>query len=267
MARRKGAPRAGGRWAAWVSFLLSFVFISEIARGSERQLAAHAVLATAAACAFGLFVLGREGGWGGRILRDSLALGGAFILLVSYSPAAEYLARPLLVRPDVDRSDAIVVLGGGLFPNGALTPSSQERTLYGAELYRRRLASRLIFSGGITGEAPRPEAEVMARFARSVGVPEEAILTERASRNTYENAVEVAKVLREQGSRRVLLVTDPTHMYRSQLAFQRLGVQVLPAPVRTREALRYTSGGRPALFYAALHEYGALIYYKIRGRI
>jgi len=79
--------------------------------------------------------------------------------------------------------------------------------------------------------------------------------------------VETAKVLRERGFRRALLVSDATHMYRSQLAFQRQGAQVLPAPVRTREALRYAPSGRLGLFYAALHEYGGLVYYKVRGRI
>ncbi len=268
MARRKGTSAADLRWAACAAFLVSFVFVGEIVRGPQSEMVAHWVLALAAAIyAFGIFLLGREGGRGGRILRDALALGGAFILLASYSPAAEYLARPLLVRPDVDRSDVIVVLGGGLYPNGGLTPASLERTLYGVDLYRRGLAPQVIFSGGITGDAPRPEADVMAEFARNVGVPGDAIVVERASRTTYENAVEVTKVLREWGFRRALLVTDPTHMYRSQLAFQRQGVRALPAPTRTREALRYTPGGRLALFYGTLHEYGGLVYYKIRGRI
>lgn len=268
MARRKGGSGAAWRWVALGAFLTGFVFIGEVVKGPRSELVANVALSLAAAVyAVGIFLLGREGGRGGRALRDTLALGGAFFLLVIHTPVAEYLARPLLVRPDVDRADGAVVLGGGLFPNGTLTPASLERTLYALSLHRRGLVPRLIFSGGVTGEAPRPEGEVMAEFARAMGVPGDAIVVEQASRTTYENAVETAKLLRERGLRRVLLVTDPTHMYRSQLAFQRQGVQVLPAPTRTREALRYTPGGRLALFYGALHEYGGLIYYKIRGRI
>jgi uncharacterized SAM-binding protein YcdF (DUF218 family) len=253
---------------ALTAFLVSFVFIGEIVKGPENKAAAGAALALAAAVyAFGLFLLGREGGVGGRALRDALALGGAFFLLVVHTPIAEYLAQPLLVRPDVDRADAAVVLGGGLFPNNALTPASLERTLYAVSLHRRGLAPRIIFSGGITREAPRPEGDVMAETAQALGVPGDAIVVERASRTTYENAVEIARLLRERGLRRVLLVTDAAHMYRSQLAFQRQGVEVLPAPTRTREALRYAPGGHLALFYSVLHEYGALVYYKVRGRI
>ncbi len=268
MARRKIAFGGAGRWVALVGFFVGFVFIREIVKSPEHRPAVGAALGLAAAVyAFGLFLLRREGGAGGRALRDALALGGAFYLLVTHTPVAEYLAQPLLVRPDVDRADAAVVLGGGLFPNNALTPASLERTIYAVNLHRRGLAPRLIFSGGITREAPRPEGDVMAEFAQALGVPGDAIIVERASRTTYENAVETARILRERGLRRVLLVTDAAHMYRSQLAFQRQGVQVLPAPTRTREALRYSPGGRLALFYSALHEYGALAYYKVRGRI
>ena len=268
MARRGGGSGAAWRWVTLAAFLAGFVFIGEIAKGPERTEVAGAALALAAAVyALGLFLLRREGGSAGRALRDVLALGGAFYLLLVHTPVAEYLAQPLLVRPDVDRADAAVVLGGGLFPNNTLTPASLERTLYAVNLHRRGLAPRLIFSGGITGEAPRPEGDVMAETAQALGVPGDAIIVERASQTTYENAVEAAKLLRERGIRRVLLVTGPAHMYRSQLAFRRQGVQVLPAPTRTREALRYTPGGRLTLFYSALHEYGGLVYYKVRGRI
>lgn len=268
MARRKEVPGRGGRWVAGAAFVVAFVLLGEIVKGDRGRLVAAVILSLAAvAYLVGLFLLGREGGAGGRILRDFLALGGAFTVLVSYTPVAEYLAGPLLVRPDLDRADAIVVLGGGLYPNGTLTASSLERTLYAVGLYRRGLSPRLIFSGGVTGEAPRPEAEVMAELARFVGVPGAAILLERTSRNTYENAVEVAGMLRGEGYRRVLLVAGATHMYRAQLAFRRQMVQVLPAPVRTRESLRYVPGGRWNLFFDVLHEYGGLAYYKVRGRI
>ena len=258
----------GWRWAAGLAFLPAFVFFGEIVKGPTAGLAASLILSVLALLyLLGLFLLGREGGLGGRILRDFLALGGAFVLLVLYTPVPEYMARPLLVRPDLDRADAVVVLGGGLNANATLTYPSLERTLYGVELYRRGLSPRILFSGGITGEAPKAEAEVMADFARFVGVPGDAILTERASHSTYENAVEVARLLRGRGIRRVLLVTSAPHMYRAQLAFRRQRVEVLPAPVRTREGLRYIPGGNWVLFYEVLHEYGGLVYYKARGRI
>jgi len=267
--RQQGTGQGRGwRWAAGAAFLAGFVFLSEIVRGPTAQTAASILLAGLAALyVLLLFLLGRGGGLWGRLLRDFLALGGALLLLVAHTPAAEYLAMPLLVRPDLDRADAIVVLGGGLHANNSLTPHSLERTLYGVELYRRGLSPRILFSGGVTGEATRPEADVMADFARFVGVPGDAILVERAARTTYENAVEVAKVLRERRLRRVLLVTSAQHVYRAELAFRHQKVDVLPAPARTREGLRYVPGGRLTLFYHVLHEYGGLAYYKARGRI
>ncbi len=270
MARRKegSGQGQGWRWAAVLAFLPAFAFFQEIVKGPTALLAASIILSLLALVYVVAFYLpGREGGFWSRILREFLALGGAFILLVVYTPVPEYMARPLLVRPDLDRAEAIVVLGAGLNPNATLTYPSLERTLYGVELYRRGLSARIVFSGGITGEAPKAEADVMADFARFVGVPGDAILMERASHTTYENAVEVARLLRGRGIRRVLLVTGAPHMYRAQLAFRRQMVEVLPAPVRTREGLRYIPGGNWVLFYEVLHEYGGLVYYKVRGRI
>ncbi len=267
-------PRAkqggGTRWrsVSVAAFLVGFVFIREITPTEEARMVADAALALAAlGYAAGLFLLGREGGGPGRALREFLALGGALMLVVFSSPAAEYLAQPLLVRPDVDRAEAIVVLGGGVHLNGSLTAGSLERTLYGAALYRRGMAPHVIFSGGVVRDAPRAEAEAMAELAGQLGVPKEAMLLERASGTTYENAVEVVRLMRKRGLRRALLVTSATHMYRSQLAFRRQGVEVLPAPVQTREGLRYALEGRRGLFYGAIHEYGGLVWYKLRGRI
>jgi uncharacterized SAM-binding protein YcdF (DUF218 family) len=269
MARRR--PGDSGEWwwwAALAAFLVGFVFLREVLKDPELELAGNIVLGLAALVYVTVvFPFGLEGGRAGRILRESLALGGAFLLLVQCTPLAEYLAAPLLVRPDVDRAEVIVVLGGGVHPNGVLTTASLERALHGVALYRRGLALHLLFSGGAPGEAPRPEAAAMAEFARLAGIPEGAILEEGASRTTHENAVESVRILRARRIHRVLLVTSAPHMYRAVLAFRREGVEVLPAPVQTREGLRYFTGGPLALFFAALHEYGGLATYKARGWI
>lgn len=61
----------------------------------------------------------------------------------------------------------------------------------GAQLYLEGWAPLLIFSGGQGAITSRlwnePEAEVFARIAAGMGVPEESILTETRSTNTGEN--------------------------------------------------------------------------------
>ena len=64
-----------------------------------------------------------------------------------------------------------------------------------------------------------------------MGVPAEAIWLQTESRNTYEDAVYSARLLKDKGVRRILLVTSAWHMPRSLGLFQAQGLEVVPLPV------------------------------------
>lgn len=73
---------------------------------------------------------------------------------------------------------------------------------YAAELYKRNLASILLFSGGVgrfTGEWAVTEAELFAAAAMEKGVPEKAILIENKSTNTGENVRYSREILKKAG--------------------------------------------------------------------
>lgn len=132
--------------------------------------------------------------------------------------------------------DAIVVLGGGVAPKGKLRPAteltqvSKERVLCGVELFTQGLAPTLIMSGGdarVFGVGPL-EAEIMKQFAVRLGVPAPAIVTETLSRTTYENAVEVRRLIPPTAS--VLLVTSAYHMPRAQYLFAQQKIHSTPYP-------------------------------------
>jgi uncharacterized SAM-binding protein YcdF (DUF218 family) len=98
----------------------------------------------------------------------------------------------------------------------------------GAELYLEGWAPLLIFSGGlgtITRELwTEPEAVRFARLAVQMGVPEEAILIERASTNTGENVLFTKKLLAERGLdiRRFIVVQKPYMERRSYATFMKV---------------------------------------------
>lgn len=73
----------------------------------------------------------------------------------------------------------------------------------GAELYLKKLASCLIFSGGFgrltKGMFSRPEAEVFAEVAVGLGVPENDIIIENKSTNTGENVEFTRELLKAKG--------------------------------------------------------------------
>jgi len=70
----------------------------------------------------------------------------------------------------------------------------------------------------------------MADMLVFFGVPREAILLEDRSRNTYENAVESARILSDHGFERIVLVTSAMHMPRAYGVFRMTDLTVIPAP-------------------------------------
>ena len=108
-----------------------------------------------------------------------------------------------------------------------------DRVLYAARLYKRGVAPRILHSGGTApwvGAAPTTDADSMAELLIDIGVPREALWLEPTSRNTRENAIETATMLRKRGIERIALVTSAMHMPRACASFAKTGLQVIPAP-------------------------------------
>jgi uncharacterized SAM-binding protein YcdF (DUF218 family) len=134
-------------------------------------------------------------------------------------------------------AEAVVVLGGGI--NGAPGDwpypdlgRASDRVWHAARIYHAGKAPRVILSGGSLpwlGERPA-EADAMGAYLRDLGVPTEAILREGRSRNTRENALYTAEILKAEGIDKILLVTSALHMPRALGAFRAVGVEANPAP-------------------------------------
>ncbi len=191
---------------------------------------------------------------------------------------------------ELPKADAIVVLGGATKPAFAPRPwvevsEEGDRVLYGAKLYREGKAPRVILSGGRVdwfGKAS-PESADMAILMEPMGVPPSAVLQDSTSLNTRENAVNVKKIMDENGIRRILLVTSAMHMPRSLRIFQKLGIDAIPAPTdflvsdRDLEALQASPQSWMLSFLPeseqlrnitrALKEYFGMVIYWLRGWI
>jgi uncharacterized SAM-binding protein YcdF (DUF218 family) len=150
-------------------------------------------------------------------------------------------------------AQAIVVLGARVLPDGTPSGALQARVERGVELWHAGAAPLLVFSGGAVTH-PIPEAEVAYRLAAGLGVPAEACLCELESRSTRENARRTAALLEPRGIRRVLLVSDPFHLFRAARSFWREGMDAEPVPTQwearglgRREHLLWTLRELPAL--------------------
>src|SRR5262249_9934744 len=111
------------------------------------------------------------------------------------------------------QSDAVVLLGGfGLdFDNPA------NRIMHALHVYRAGKAPLIVYSGGY--------ADPLV----ALGVPRAAVILETESRNTRENAVNTAAIFKARGWCSGILVTSAAHMPRALAAFQRVGLNLVPA--------------------------------------
>ncbi len=216
-----------------------------------------------------------------------LVLSGAVVLFFFSMPAvADFLARPLeedwsTLNPRHMPAGlgAVVVLGGGSLDGVDLTPATRlgegslKRTLEGVRLWRARPKAKLVFASGSWIEGQTPVAELMAQVAMNLGVDAAQVVVETRSRDTFENAAEVKRLLDLYGLDLFVLVTSARHMKRALAVFGRRGLKPIPAPTDFRLAPPgqefgwWPSLGALVSCHHSLYEYLGYAWYWIRGRI
>lgn len=218
-------------------------------------------------------------------LRAVLAgLAVAIVVLFSQERVANRLDRwvegsaPTTYRADVVY-DAVIVLGG-MVDEDASRASGQveldghvERLLRGFELLRAGRARAVLLSGGIVDPNPgdQPEADRLAALLAGWGIPAAQIVTDAASRNTRENAIESSRIAAARGWRRLLLVTSAAHMARAVGCFRAVGLEPDTLPVdhnAAAGAARFATLPRVhALVRStdALHELFGRLVYRVLG--
>jgi len=190
-----------------------------------------------------------------------------FVLTIAFTPLTRFMLKPLSIQEEIKDADLLVVLGGGVDQGRFLTLASSHRMVRGIQLYFEGRAKKILFSGGIAGEGTVSEAAVLNQEARRLRVPPEDVLLEKKSKNTHDQAVEVKKIAEPLQMKSILLVTSFSHMKRSLMAFEHEGFKVYPAFADPYEKYADKPFDRLCLFPKLLHEYGGIVYYKIRGWI
>jgi uncharacterized SAM-binding protein YcdF (DUF218 family) len=123
------------------------------------------------------------------------------------------------------------------------------------------------------GKGSETEADAARTILLEWGVPDAAILVEKQSKSTMENARFSRDMLAVRGIKRALLVTSAAHMPRAVGVFRKAGLEVSPSP-----ADFLTGWAQPDLPFRilpdpealnqsniALHEYVGSAIYRIRG--
>ncbi len=182
-----------------------------------------------------------------RILPAVAVLGVAYVAFVYFRIEAQ------AARDEARPADAIVVFGAAEYA-GRPSPVYRARLDHAYTLFRRGLAPLIITTGG-HGEDPHfSEGGVGHDYLRSRGVPEKNLIAETQSNDTSDSAERVGVILRVNGKRTCLAVSDDYHIFRIRKMLEAQGLTVYGAPrpeslprsrwqravVVLKEALSYT---------------------------
>jgi uncharacterized SAM-binding protein YcdF (DUF218 family) len=125
-------------------------------------------------------------------------------------------------------ADAIGVFGAAEY-DGRPSPVYRARLDHALVLYQHGIAPLIITLGGNGGDQYN-EGAVGREYLMGMGVPGSAIIAETESRNTEESARRIAIIAHANGLRRLVIVSDGTHLFRIHEICAAQGLNVLTSP-------------------------------------
>lgn len=208
----------------------------------------------------------------------------AVLALFSIEPVSNRLVRALEVRaPRTARDDVtydVVVLLAGFVEERPTAErgvpaytDAVERLTVTFDLLRTGRARHAILTGGPPDRAAKVvESRVLADQLVAWGIARDRLVVDPTALNTRDNAVESARIARERGFERVLVVTSAFHMARSAACFRAVGLAVdtLPVDYRSFDPATHAHEASPRATYLldstmALREIAGNAVYRIVG--
>jgi len=162
---------------------------------------------------------------------------GFLIVVLAYFAVTTFLVATWMGKDERPPADAIVVLGAAQY-DGRPSAIYRARLEHAVDLWNARAAPLLVFTGGNEPGDRFTEGGSGARWAVGKGVPASATVVEGSSRTTYGNLAGAKRALEARGPKqdrrlRIIVVSDPFHMYRAVKQANDLGLDAYPSPTRT----------------------------------
>jgi uncharacterized SAM-binding protein YcdF (DUF218 family) len=155
-------------------------------------------------------------------------------------------------REESRPADVIIVFGAAEYA-GRPSPVFRARLDHGLALYKQKLAPTIITTGGMAWDPTYSEGGVGRDYLASKGVGDTHLIAETWSDNTAESAERVAKIMRTNGFKTCIAVSDPYHLFRIKRMMEAQGMTTFTSPRpqpgvalssrlahTTREAFSYT---------------------------
>ena len=129
--------------------------------------------------------------------------------------------------------DIIIVLGAAEY-RGRPSPVFEARLNHALVLYLRKLAPRVLTTGGAGGDPAFTEGDVGREYLSRHGVPAEAILVEPDGESTVHSTSAAAEIMRKNGLKSCIVVSDGYHIYRVKKMLTAQGIEVYGSPRPSR---------------------------------
>ena len=132
----------------------------------------------------------RRAVWNGLVLAAA-----ALVIYVAYvAMRIEWQST----RDEAQPADVILVLGAAEY-RGRPSPVLRARLDHALDLYRRRLAARILTTGGAGGDPVFTEGGVGRAYLIGHGVPSEAIMVETEGESTVHSTALAAEIIDRMG--------------------------------------------------------------------
>lgn len=125
--------------------------------------------------------------------------------------------------------DAIIILGGGRFNDGSLTPLSMQRLDKGCKLYNRGFSNKVIVLGGVFSTySPKSikfkitGADIRCKYLIVHKINSKNIIKIPEGRDTIEEAFVSRKVAKNLELKKLLITTSDKHLKRALFIFRRI---------------------------------------------
>ncbi len=165
----------------------------------------------------------------------------ALILAILLYAAVVALAVIDHAKKDETRSVDVIVVFGAAEYAGKPSPIYRARLEHALNLFQRGFAPVVIVTGGAGNDPVFTEGGVGRDYLIARGIPEPQLIAETQGEDTQQSARRVANIMRANGMKTCLAVSDGYHLYRIKGMLGREGVTVYGAP---RPELRPSSRPR-----------------------
>ncbi|MGB8010496.1 MAG: YdcF family protein [Terriglobales bacterium] len=155
-----------------------------------------------------------------------LAVVGA--LLLFFGVTGSRILRAASETP-TKKADVIAIFGAAEYA-GRPSPVYRARLDHGYELFEKGMAPVVITTGGAAEDPEFSEGGVGRDYLLRRGIPEKSLIAETQGSDTARSAARVANIMRANGMRSCIAVSDAYHVFRIRALLEHEGVQVEVAP-------------------------------------